>query len=1287
MAARNQYTIGWISAITTERIAAELMFDEPLKTPDDIPSSDYNSYVCGQIAGHYVVVAVLPLHQYGLANATAAAKDMLRSFPVRNVLLVGIAGGAPNLKNKVDIRLGDVVVSCPGGHGDSGVLQHDYGKKLQDDGDLTRFEITGHLNQSHVSMLNAMSSLTAAQKIRGHQIQAIIQNALNKDGIRAKLKRELKRPDVNTDKLFKSHVTHQEGLKTFSREVRAPEDDDPEIHFGLVASGNSLMKDAVMRDQLSQERGVLCFEMEAAALMNHIPCLVIRGICDYSDTHKNDAWQGYAAMTAAAYAKELLRKLNHNQVEAAEKLISKIDQGRSPLPPTNGDTTNPQSRGRDVRSEIKDLNARDSNTGLRDWLSPPDPSTNLNKALKKRHQGSGQWLLRCKVYSTWKATQSSILWLNGIPGCGKTILSSTIIEDLKSTKSSQPVLYFYFDFTVTKKQFFEDALRSLASQLFFQNEDTRECLRSLYSTCKDGQDQPSTHELANTLQSMIKRAGEIWIVLDALDECSKREESSDGGLSTWIKRCRDPEFNIHTLVTSRPEQHITSTLRKWIQKAEIIPLQSNLVSDDIRAYIQTKIRQLSRWDDQLDIREKVEADLIDKAGGMFLWVSCQFNTLEKCYLCTEAEDALKDLLQSLDDTYARIIRELPLGHRPYAKRLLQFLSFSDRPLRIEESVDAVAVRLGETPLFDPADRMPISEEITQYCPGLIVQVDIQTTEGKAVTEIQLAHFSVKEYLTSDRLTDDIAQDLRETAARTTIANVCLTYLINIKSDSLDEVLRNFPLARYSAQYWMSHAVATKESRQAAVAKIMQLFSFKGAYKLCCLLYDPDMPQAGPGDRPIPAPLYYASQGGHYECVRKLLSQGADVNEQGGRHANALRVASTKGHTEIVKLLLRYKADVDAENGHCNNALYVASSEGYTAIVKLLLEYKADVNAHDDHYGNALYVASAEGHIEIVQLLLNNRAKVNTYSNGRTALYEASLNGHLEVVRLLLEKGSRVNASSNGSNALSAASSKGHLEIARLLLERGAKINMRTANGRTALYEASLNGHLEVVRLPLKKGSLVNASSNSSNALSAASSEGYPKIVQLLLETGGNDNVQNGRINALREASSNGHLEVVRLLLNTEANLLLEKLAKVNPQSSAYGNALRAALLLNKGADANAEDRQSNMLCSASALEEASHNRHTEIVKALLKHSANINAQSSKYGNSLRAASYEGHIEAVKILLDHKPDIKAKTSYRGHIKIVNKQSGPYGNALQAAKAKGHTKIVKVLQNHRPNDNKL
>jgi nucleoside phosphorylase len=83
------------------------------------------------------------------------------------------------------------------------------------------------------------------------------------------------------------------------------------------------MKDATVRDKLAKESNVLCFEMAAAGLMNHFPCLVVRGICDYSDTHKNKQWQGYAAMAAAAYAKDLLCRISPNKIEA-EQRISKV---------------------------------------------------------------------------------------------------------------------------------------------------------------------------------------------------------------------------------------------------------------------------------------------------------------------------------------------------------------------------------------------------------------------------------------------------------------------------------------------------------------------------------------------------------------------------------------------------------------------------------------------------------------------------------------------------------------------------------------------------------------------------------------------------------------------------------------------------------------------------------------------------------------------------------------------------------------------------------------------------
>lgn len=110
------------------------------------------------------------------------------------------------------------------------------------------------------------------------------------------------------------------------RPERSEHEDNPAIHYGLIASANQLMKDALIRDRLAAEKEVLCFEMEAAGLVNTFPCLVIRGIRDYSDSHKNKEWQGYAAMVGAAYAKDLLRRITLNKIEA-EKRISVILSG------------------------------------------------------------------------------------------------------------------------------------------------------------------------------------------------------------------------------------------------------------------------------------------------------------------------------------------------------------------------------------------------------------------------------------------------------------------------------------------------------------------------------------------------------------------------------------------------------------------------------------------------------------------------------------------------------------------------------------------------------------------------------------------------------------------------------------------------------------------------------------------------------------------------------------------------------------------------------------------------
>jgi nucleoside phosphorylase len=323
----NDYTVGWICAITTEYVAAQEFLDEEHEGPEYVSPNDTNHYTLGKIGKHNVVIAVLPDNEYGKSSAASVARDMLHSFPnVRIGLMVGIAGGAPG---KHDIRLGDIVVSSAG-NGKGGVFGYDFGKAIQG----RDFQETGLLNQPPTLLRTTVSGLKARYERKGHQLAETTNMILEKN---PRLRGKYKQPETGADRLFKSEVTHDLSCAAICsddvsnlvlRPERTEDKDNPAIHYGLIASADRLMKDASARDRLSEEKEVLCFEMEAAGLMNHFPCLVIRGICDYSDSHKNKEWQGYAAMVAAAYAKDLLYQIAPNRVEA-EKKIGDILSGNS----------------------------------------------------------------------------------------------------------------------------------------------------------------------------------------------------------------------------------------------------------------------------------------------------------------------------------------------------------------------------------------------------------------------------------------------------------------------------------------------------------------------------------------------------------------------------------------------------------------------------------------------------------------------------------------------------------------------------------------------------------------------------------------------------------------------------------------------------------------------------------------------------------------------------------------------------------------------------------------------
>jgi nucleoside phosphorylase len=296
------YAVACLCPMGVELAPVEGMLDEIHKS---LPTNRvHNVYTLGEIGGHNVVVAVMP--EIGNNTAAAVATQLLNDFPsIRFVLLVGIGGGVPSATGESDIRLGDVVVSQPTDTF-GGVVQYDLGKRLVDG----RFKRTGQMNKPP-AFLSASVRKLQAQHYRqgGNRIFIYLSEMIQRN---VRMQAQYSFPADHQDQLFLPSYAHQPGAtcgpcdpsQTVSRPVRP--DHQPRIHYGTIGSANMVVKDSATRDGLKKDMDILCVEMEAAGLMNSFPCLVIRGICDYADSHKNKRWQPYAAAVAAAYMKELL---------------------------------------------------------------------------------------------------------------------------------------------------------------------------------------------------------------------------------------------------------------------------------------------------------------------------------------------------------------------------------------------------------------------------------------------------------------------------------------------------------------------------------------------------------------------------------------------------------------------------------------------------------------------------------------------------------------------------------------------------------------------------------------------------------------------------------------------------------------------------------------------------------------------------------------------------------------------------------------------------------------------
>lgn len=610
----------------------------------------------------------------------------------------------------------------------------------------------------------------------------------------------------------------------------------------------------------------------------------------------------------------------------------------------------------------------------------------------------------------------------------------------------------------------------------------------------------------------------------------------------------------------------------------------------------------------------------------FRWAACQLDSLSNCLNLPQLRNVLESLPRTLDDTYERILCNIDESCRAYAMKLLQWLTFSARPLKLEELAELVTIEIEDTVPFDPERRFPEPREILKICSNLVSLSDETVgpdnlldrdnrPDDLLAARVSLAHFSVQEYLLSDRIHEGKASvySIQKINSHIVIAEDCLTYLVEVYKLELlpSDNPTALPLAEYAANFCCHHARKAEESNVTTTAALMfellhgtsaiidewfETQCFSGCEELARWTDVDDNCNYDYFTQILRSPLHYASKTGLHALAKLLLDKGHDVNALVTGRSNVYQVqtsplcqASMYGHLLTVKLLLENGANINF-NGYIHGgpselstALSQACRNGHEPVVRLLLDRYADVNAGDDRI-TTLQIAcrSTRCILQILKWLLEEGAKIDTQTTAGNALQAASLNGGTEKARLLIEKGADVNTQGGKyGNALQAASNKGRKDCVKFLLQRGANVNAQGGEYGNALQAASSDGHKDCVELLLQKGANVNAQGGEyGNALQAASLIGRKGCMELLIQKGAEVNAQGGRCgNALQAASLHGWPECVVLLL--------QEGAEVNAQGGEYGNALQAG----------------------------SRSRSMEIAQILIAHGANPKAQGGRCGNA------------------------------------------------------------------------
>jgi nucleoside phosphorylase len=1076
------FTVAWICALPIELTAAEAMLDDEYEDSNDTPQ-----YKLGRIGIHNVVIVCLPAGQIGTNSATEAAVELRYKFPAARIgLMVGIGGGVPT---KADIRLGDVVISQPQGpYG--GVVQYDFGK-IGSDGFPIR---TGSLNAPPRSLLTAVSRLQSNRNAGRSNIPVYLSSLADRS--------EFRRCNAGPDILFPASYCHVGGLTCDQCDkdmeiTRAPRDsEEPVIHYGIIASGNQVVKDGRSRDRLSSELGgVLCFEMEAAGLMNSLPSLIIRGICDYADSHKNNTWQPFAAAAAAAAAcaKEILSSVPAISHSAGTYIELIRDTASSPIEVSRSNTLYTEPEG--ILVNLRRGPETAESTAMRPTLTEDQRRSFLDslrfdqidarhETIKMAYTKTCKWLLSRSEYQDWLdhkklSDHHGLLWIKGKPGAGKSTIMKFAFANAKKTIIDATIISFFFN---ARGEGLEKSTLGMYRSLLLQLLDKHPHLQSVFdllgSTASSNigfykWDIKSIERLFGRAIEKLGR-GSLTCFIDALDECEEDQVREMVAFFEDLGRLAvSTELRFRVCFSSRHYPYIS------IEKSiELVLEGQEGHQQDIANYLHSELKA-----GRSKLVEQIKAEILERSSGIFLWVVLVVPILQKEYDHGRIS-ALRKRLDEIPNGLDELFKDILIRDDQNIDELilcLQWILYAKRPLKREELYFAILAGADQETLTawdsEEITKEDMERRILSSSKGLA-----EITRSRNQT-VQFIHESVRDFLLKGTGLYKLRRDFGANfsgISHERLKNCCQDYLRidtskhlhlntalpSVSSEGAAELRRlaseKFPFLEYAVQNVLLHADAADGygiSQDAFLEHFLltdwiALNNLFEKYQIRRYTYEASQ-------------LYIFAEKNLPNLIRIVLKGVQHMDIKGERYSYPSHAALVHANENAIRALL---SSITSARSDCNildNHLFSPTPRECQEAIGYLLENGRNISSRKDQ--TLLSQAVQLGNFVLVKVLLATK-KVDLNSrtkHGQTLLWWAAENGHEAVVKLLLETG-KVDVDSkdmNGQTPLSWAAERGHEAVVKLLLETGkVDVDSKDEYGRTPLSWAAQNGHEAVVKL-------------------------------------------------------------------------------------------------------------------------------------------------------------------------------------------------------------------------------